>query len=137
MGKQMRFLVVYALFAAAALVITFHRDTLVPTNRPFSQFPEQVKSWQMLKQNEFSDDVLNVLKPTDYLARDYKDGGGKTVSLYIGYHGGGKDGGEIHSPKHCLPGSGWFEVSTRRGVLGLAERGAINLVKAVYQKGDN
>jgi EpsI family protein len=136
MNNTMRFMIVYTLFTAAALVITFHRDTEVPTNRPFSEFPEKVQSWQMSKRNEFSDNVLSVLKPTDYLFRQYKEANGKTVSLYIGYHGGGKEGGEIHSPKHCLPGSGWYEVSTRRGVLGIAG-GTINLIRAVYQKGES
>jgi EpsI family protein len=136
MSSMARFMIVYALFAAAALVITFHRDTVVPINRPFSEFPERVQSWQMSKQSEFSANVLNVLKATDYLSRQYCDAGGKTVGLYIGYHGGGKDSGGIHSPKHCLPGSGWYEVSTRRGVLEIPG-GTINLVRAVYQKGES
>ena len=129
-------IIVYVLFAAAALVISFHRDSVVPTNRPFSEFPKQVQSWQVSNQTEFSADILGVLKPTDYLYNQYKDRSGKAVSLYIGYHGGGKGGGEIHSPKHCLPGSGWYEVSTRSGVLSTPV-GPINLVRAVYQKGDS
>jgi EpsI family protein len=90
----------------------------------------------MSRQNVFNDNILNVLKPTDYLSRQYKNNGGNTVDLYIGYHGGGKGGGEIHSPKHCLPGSGWYEVSSRSGILGIPG-GSINLVRAVYQKGEN
>ena len=136
MSNMMRFMIVYVLFAATALVILFHRDTEVPTKRPFSEFPQQVQTWQMSTSSEFSAAVLGVLKPTDYLYRQYKDFGGKTVSLYIGFHGGGKDGGEIHSPKHCLPGSGWFEVSSRRGVL-VIPGDTINLVRAVYKKGDS
>lgn len=131
-----RFLIVYALFAAATLIISFHRDAAVPANRPFSQFPEQVHSWQMSKRSEFSDDIQSVLKATDYLFREYRDTSGKTVSLYIGYHGGGKGGGEIHSPKHCLPGSGWHEVTSHRDVLGIPA-GSINMVRSVYQKGDS
>lgn len=131
-----RFIAVIVLFAATALIITFHRDTTVPTARPLSEFPQQVKSWQMTSNTEFSADVLGVLKPTDYLYRQYKDTNGKTVQIYIGYHGGGKDSGGIHSPKHCLPGSGWYEVSTRRGALE-TPGGRINLVRAVYQKGDS
>ena len=46
-----------------------------------------------------------------------------------------RGGGEIHSPKHCLPGSGWFEVSSRRGELS-TPGGTINLVRATFQKGD-
>jgi EpsI family protein len=136
MSSLMRFVIVYALFTAAALVINFHRDSNIPINHSFSDFPKQVQSWRMTNRSEFSAAVLSVLKPTDYLSCQYKDGAGETVDLYIGYHGGGKGGGEIHSPKHCLPGSGWHEVSSRSG--GLEVPGdIINLVRAVYQKGDN
>lgn len=136
MNNWSRFIIVYILLASAALVISFHRDSVVPTNRPFAEFPKQVKSWQMSNRTEFNANILGVLKPTDYLYNQYKDNSGKTVSLYIGYHGGGKGGGEIHSPKHCLPGSGWYEASSRRGVLAIPA-GSINLVRAVYQKGDS
>ena len=136
MNNWVRFVIVYVLFAAAGLVITFHSDTEVPINKPFSEFPQQVKSWQLVSKSEFSANVLNVLKATDYLSGQYKDADGKTVGLYIGYHSGGKGSGGIHSPKHCLPGSGWYEASSRRGELAIPG-GTINLVRAVYQKGDS
>lgn len=136
MNNRLSFIIVYMLFAATGMVIIFHKDAPVPTNQPLNQFPEQVKSWKMSKRSEFSDAVLGVLKPTDYLSRQYLSPDGKIVNLYIGYHGGGKSGGEIHSPKHCLPGSGWYEVSTSRGNLD-TPNGTINLVRAVYQKGDS
>jgi EpsI family protein len=90
----------------------------------------------MSSRSEFSANILSVLKPTDYLYRQYKDAGGNTLSLYVGYHGGGKDSGGIHSPKNCLPGGGWYEVSTRRRMLE-TPGGRINLVQAVYQKGES
>jgi EpsI family protein len=77
---------------------------------------------------------LEVLKPTDYLARSYVDEDGNRIGLYLGYHGGGPDSGPIHSPKHCLPGSGWQEVSTVAGALAVAGQN-IQLVRAVYQNG--
>lgn len=136
MNNPVRFIIVYILFAAAGMVITLHSDSPVPTRQPLNQFPEQVAFWKMSKRVEFSDAVLSVLKPTDYLSRQYVSPDGKIVNLYIGYHGGGKNGGEIHSPKHCLPGSGWYEEGTSRGSLETSG-GMINLVRAVYQKGDN
>jgi EpsI family protein len=135
MPDLIRFMVVYAIFSAVAISMIFRRDVEVPINRPFNEFPVQVKSWKMSKRNEFSDSVLGVLKPTDYLSRHYVDAGGKEVSLYIGYHNGGRNSGGIHSPKHCLPGSGWYEVSTSRDVLELSGD-TINIVRAVYQKGE-
>jgi len=131
-----RYLIVCFLLIAAALFIYLHADVAVPVKQPFSTFPVQVSSWRMTSQTEFSADVLGVLKPSDYIYRQYKNDAGATASLYIGYHGGGKDSGGIHSPKHCLPGSGWFEVSTKRQSLDVAGT-KLNLVQAVYQKGDS
>jgi len=55
---------------------------------------------------------------TSYLLRSYGDPGGvfeETVpaarapsfSVYVGYYDGQTQGKTIHSPKNCLPGSGW------------------------------
>lgn len=136
MDDRWRFITVYALFAATAVAINIHRDDQTQINLPFSQFPRQVKSWRMTQQLEFSDQTLEVLKATDYLSRQYVDGNGKPVHLYIGYHSGGKNSGSIHSPKNCLPGSGWHKISSKQGVLKLADR-SIRIVRAVYQKGES
>ncbi|MCD6332942.1 MAG: EpsI family protein, partial [Bacteroidales bacterium] len=79
--------------------------------------------------------TLAVLKPTDYLSRVYIDEEGNRVSFYLGYHGGGPESGPIHSPKHCLPGSGWQLFSTREKELSLGPE-KISMVQAVYQNGD-
>jgi len=136
MIKTSRFIIVFILLAIAGLYINLHADITVPMNKPFTEFPTVSQAWRMSSQAEFSDNVLNVLKPTDYLSRQYQGADGARVALYIGYHGGGKGSGGIHSPKHCLPGSGWYEVSSKRDHLEVnGER--INLVRAVYQKGES
>lgn len=90
----------------------------------------------MVADEVFSDTVLEVLKPTDYLSRRYVDRSGKGVQLYIGYHNGGKESGPIHSPKHCLPGSGWSLVESGKSVVAL-DTGNLRLIKAVYQQGES
>jgi EpsI family protein len=135
MINNYRFIIVFVLLAIAGLFINLHADITVPINKPFVMFPTLNRTWLMTSQAEFSENVLNVLKPTDYLSRQYQGDNGARVGLYIGYHGGGKGSGGIHSPKNCLPGSGWYEVSSKR--LHLEVNGdRINLVRAVYQKGD-
>ncbi|GFO57759.1 EpsI family protein [Geomonas silvestris] len=131
-----KFLALYALFIVAALYLNLHRDTGVPMKRPFEQFPSSVSRWRMQGENVLSADVQAVLKASDVLLRQYVGAGGDRVTFYIGYHDGGKEAGEIHSPKHCLPGSGWFEVSSRRTRVEVPG-GALNLVRAVYQKGES
>ncbi|MDD2558675.1 MAG: EpsI family protein [Desulfuromonas sp.] len=80
--------------------------------------------------------MLLYLRPTDYLYRVYKNKENQQIAFYLGYHGGGPDSGPIHSPKHCLPGSGWrpLQQQVRQMHIGSDE---IQCVEAVYQNGDN
>jgi exosortase D (VPLPA-CTERM-specific) len=137
MPRIRSFYAVFVILIGVALYMSLYRDISVPLGRPLGEFPVQLKEWRMVGQSEFSDDVLSVLKPTDYIYRQYKGADGKTVSLYIGFHGGGKDSGGIHSPRNCLPGSGWYEVYTKRGTMEIPSGGNIKLVRSVYQKGEN
>jgi len=135
MTDMRRFMTIYTLFAAAAVIIIFRHDVAVPITRPLIQFPEQIKTWRMSRHIEFDDKTLAVLKATDYLARQYAGSDGKTIQLYIGYHSGSENDRGIHSPKNCLPGSGWLNISSERGALVLPDS-TLNIVRAVYQKGD-
>ncbi len=130
-----RFAVVGILLILAGSYKLLHVDLLVPPNRPFNSFPVTVNDWQMASQDTFSQQILNVLKPTDYISRTYTNKSGTTVQLYIGYHGGGSESGELHSPRNCLPGSGWQEISSLRTRID-SEQGRINLVKATYKQRD-
>lgn len=136
MNATARSLLVTLLLLANGLFILLHADVSVPLNRPFGEFPVQHAGWTMQSQHELSANVENVLKATDYLSRTYISSDGAKVSLYLGYHSGGKDSGGIHSPRHCLPGSGWFEISTARERLDVGGT-IVNVVRAVYQKGES
>lgn len=135
MIKSGQFIIVYILLAAAGLYINFHGNTAVPVNKPFSEFPVENRGWRMVGEDEFDDRLLGVLKPTDYLSRQYAGPDGSRVELYMGYHDGGKESGEIHSPKHCLPGGGWQEISIEKRELAAGNK-KIKLAEAHYQKGD-
>lgn len=136
MSKSWRYLIVYALILVVGLYINLHADVAVPLNRTFAEFPTTVGDWQMVSADLLSPGVLEVLKPTDYLSREYLNTvDGSRVRLYIGYHNGGKETGGIHSPKHCLPGSGWYEMITGKIPVEL-QGGTEQLVRAVYSKGD-
>ena len=136
MIKTSRFYTVFILFLVVAVYLFSHADVAVPMNRSFSEFPRDHAGWRMVSESFMSSEVQRVLKATDYLSRQYVSPDGKTVSLYVGYHSGGKDSGGIHSPKHCLPGSGWFEMSSEGKALSTGSA-SIKLVKAVYQKGSD
>lgn len=128
------FATVFVLLTLVGLYINLHQDLQVPIKKSFDQFPTDVSGWRMVGESYLSANVQKVLKASDTLSRQYVNVDGKKANLYIGYHGGGKGSGGIHSPKNCLPGSGWYEVSTGKTVMELDGK-RVNLVQSVYQKG--
>ncbi len=135
-GMNKRYVIVYLLLMLTALYIYLHKDVTVPANKPFSTFPVQIGEWKMSGESFMTDSILAVLKPTDYLSRSYESSKGERVTLYIGYHGGGKGEGGIHSPKHCLPGSGWNETYSQKLRIETPS-GPLHIVKALYQKAES
>lgn len=130
-----RFVIVFVLLTAASLYLMVHREALVPLNRPFADFPQAYRGWRSVSEQVFNEQILAVLRPTDYLCREFAGPDGEAVDLYVGYHGGGEGGGEIHSPKHCLPGGGWLRLSEE--VVDIPVEGdTVKAMKAVYQKGE-
>ncbi|MBW2477062.1 MAG: EpsI family protein [Deltaproteobacteria bacterium] len=130
-----RYLSVYVLLGITALFIYTHETIAVPVNRPLQEIPSELNGWTMEWQSRFSQQMLESLQPTDYLYRSYIDHEGHKVALYIGYHSGGPESGPIHSPKHCLPGSGWFEISEKQVDIRVGDS-LLPIVQAIYQKGN-
>ncbi|MBF0558503.1 MAG: EpsI family protein [Nitrospirae bacterium] len=136
MITRARFLAVFILLAATALFINLHSDISVPMNKPFDEFPTDHLQWKMTSQTTFSESVLNVLRPTDYMLRRYAATDELPVDLYIGYHSGGQKSGELHSPRNCMPGSGWYMVSQQKMDVKV-DNNNMKIVKTVYQKGSD
>ncbi|CAH2031417.1 exosortase C-terminal domain/associated protein EpsI [Trichlorobacter ammonificans] len=135
MIARSRFIGLWLLLAVTGIFLGFRSMPSVPVARPLAEFPVSLGEWRMVSQDTFGGDVLAILRPSDYLSRRYESADGRRIRLYVGYHDGGSESGEIHSPRHCLPGTGWQQLSADR--LALAQpRGTINLARAVYQRGE-
>lgn len=137
MIPRTRFYLALLIPLLAWVYMTLHADMAVPPTRPLAEFPAVLSDWRTIGQSTFSQSILDVLRPTDYLFRRYADPAGDRVDLYIGYHGGGEGTGGIHSPKHCLPGSGWLELSSDVIAVQVAPDRSIQVVRAVYQHGED
>ena len=131
--KPWRFYLLFVLLGLAAFYVYTRSEADVPINQPLDQFPQKMADWSMTGQARFDERVLAVLLPTDYLSRFYVNSVGNKLSLYIGFHNGGPDSGPIHSPKHCLPGSGWNRLKQQRRLVNV---GGVDIpyVSAIYQK---
>ncbi len=113
-------------------VVPFHEA--IPLKKAFADFPQNWKGWKG-DAYYFDDAVLDKLRVSEYIMREYKKGDDK-FTLYVGYYGTQKEGAQIHSPKHCLPGGGWFKLQERKRSLNIDGPGKINFIEAVYKKGN-
>lgn len=100
----------------------FATEEVHPPRKSFASFPLKLGDWTCPRADQMTEDVLENLGVTDYLICDYgRAGEPSRVGVYVGYHqsqvrheGGGSAGGQIHPPSHCLPGSGWDIIASRK-----------------------
>ena len=92
---------------SAAFYGLSRRSEVIPLSKSLSRLPTAIGEWRMLREGVIESDERDVLRADDYLTRQYATPGGKTASLFVAYFRSQRAGQTPHSPKNCLPGSGW------------------------------
>ena len=107
--KNKEFIISLALLSLAGLYVHIleHARVINTENVYLNNFPAQFGDWRMTERSYLSANVLDVLKSDDQVMRKYVNSQGDQVWVFIAYFDDQKYGEQIHSPKHCLPGSGW------------------------------
>jgi len=102
-------LILSALFLVqgAAFYGLSHRAELLPQSKPLAEFPAVIGDWRMVREGVIEQDEKDVLRADDYLTRRYATASGKFATLFVAYFQSQRAGQTPHSPKNCLPGSGW------------------------------
>jgi EpsI family protein len=95
----------------AVFVVGIDTQRSLPLERPLEEVvPDSLSGWPG-SDVVLSDAEVRVAGVTEYLFRVYETTGGTAdssyVTLYVGYYDRQLRGKTIHSPKNCLPGSGW------------------------------
>jgi EpsI family protein len=100
------------LILQGGLLYSSIREEVVPESRPLAGLPRTLGGWQFVQEGVIDKESLAVLQADDTLVRDYgKDGAG--ASLYVAAFRSQRTGKAPHSPKNCLPGSGWTPLDDR------------------------
>lgn len=94
------------LLAAALFLQARSRPEPLVARPPMADFPREVDHWTG-KDLGISADVREILGPGDFLSRIYSRPDQPYVDLFLAYFPTQRSGNSIHSPKNCLPGSGW------------------------------
>lgn len=112
----------YGLFAAACLILVIQASAsrMLKIDEEkigipgLHDIPLQVGPWNASAEQSIGPDVTAYLKPDEYILRDYADQrGGATVDLFVAYFKSLQNSYGPHSPKICLPGSGWLVSSSK------------------------
>jgi EpsI family protein len=77
-----------------------------PLKHPLESVSDQLAGWTRIDSEPVTPSMLSGLKLTSYLSRTYRKHG-QHLGLFIAYYALQRGGETMHSPKHCLPGTGW------------------------------
>jgi EpsI family protein len=136
--KSSRFWMIVVLLAGTALLLHARGNTdLIPTSEPLSQIPSTFAGWSG-NDVPIDQETLDVLGAGDFLSRIYLRGGEEQpIGLFIGYFPTQRSGVAIHSPKNCLPGSGWVFESSHYVNLDDANGNAHRVGEYIIADGEN
>jgi EpsI family protein len=107
-----------------------------PEIAPFSAFPARIGTWQETQEQALEPEVAHELSADALLNRTYTNGAAPyAANLLIAWFASQRNGAQPHSPKVCLPGSGWLtewsgkiEIPTSSGPI------LVNELLAAYGK---
>ncbi|MGH9325815.1 MAG: exosortase C-terminal domain/associated protein EpsI [Terriglobia bacterium] len=108
---------VRAAFPVALLVLAIFflhahsRAEILPMRKRMASFPARIGPWDGTTLTIPAED-LSVLGPGEFLERNYQHLGTQSIDLFLAYFASQRSGDTIHSPKHCLPGSGWTPITS-------------------------
>ncbi len=129
----------FVLILQAATFYGFSRSEKTPPHKALAQFTLNNSDWTMSQEMEMDKESLDVLKADDILSRVYVDQkNGQTATLFVAYFSTQRTGKAPHSPKNCLPGSGW--VPAQSGDVSIPIKGQntpITVNEYVIARGDN
>jgi EpsI family protein len=105
------------LFAAVVLlasVVAVTAGAREPTagRGPTVAVPFALDTWSGVDVAALDEETQQALSADFVLNRAYVDTDGTEAGLYVAYYNQQRPGVSIHSPLHCLPGTGWDVVSS-------------------------
>lgn len=104
-------LVTVFLILQSVVLYSSMRPEVVPPGRPLAEFPRMVGSWGMYQEGVIDQETRDILKADDLLNREYrKPGESSPASLFVAAFQSQRNGKTPHSPKNCLPASGWTKL---------------------------
>jgi EpsI family protein len=112
---------------------------IVPPSAPLSGLPRSLGSWIFVREDPVDQETQEILKADDTLFRFYGNPsrGHYPVSLFVAAFRSQSTGKSPHSPKNCLPGSGWTQLSSELYPLQLDNGKTIGVNRYIVSHGQD
>ena len=138
-STSVRILTVVLLAQASLFYGAFSRREKVPDHPPLAEFTIPGNTWNLVENLEIDKETAEILKADDLTSRVYQDRDtGQAATLFVAYFETQRTGKTPHSPKNCLPGSGW--TPSQAGNVSIAVPGEmkpITVNRYVVSRGEN
>jgi EpsI family protein len=116
----------------------FPKNEKIPLGRPLKEVPQEIQGWQMIQESEIETEVQDLLRADDTLNRVYARSNTEVASLFVAFFKTQTTGVAPHSPKVCLPGSGW--TPSQSGIVEIAlpgQQDPIRVNRYIVSRGDS
>jgi len=130
------------LLVQAAVLYSAVRPEFIPVSPPLEGMPATLGSWQLAQTGVIEQEVLDVLKADDILNRVYCKisideclKSGQAASLFVAAFRTQRTGKAPHSPKNCLPGSGFVKISSGELAIDVGRGAPISVNRYVVATG--
>jgi EpsI family protein len=138
LGSKPARILTAVLLAQATVFYAFPRNEILPDNRALSETPRQFGGWTISSENVIEKEIQDVLKADELLNRSYVNAavGPVPAHLFVAYFKSQRSGRAPHSPRNCLPGSGWVPSVNDTIRIPIEGRAPIESNRYIVQKGD-
>ena len=122
------------LLMQAAAIYSADRPEAVPAAVPLAEIPKMLDAWKFAGDGVIDQETLDVLKADDILNRVYVRGVDPAF-LFVAAFRSQRNGKAPHSPKNCLPGTGWLPLDSGEITVDSGQ-GPITVNRYVVSHGD-
>jgi EpsI family protein len=119
-----------------ALLYSANRPESIPAGRPLAQVPIMLGAWQFEQEGVVDQETRDILQADDLLNRYYRNGP-TGANLFVAAFRSQRTGKAPHSPKNCLPGSGWEPLTSDQYSFDAGAGAPITVNRYVVAHGDD
>lgn len=123
------------LLVQAALLYSAIRPEAIPPGTPLAQVPKTIGPWQFAGDGVIDQETLDILKADDILNRIYT-AGPRAAYIFVAAFRSQRNGKAPHSPKNCLPGSGWEPLNSGEITVETGTSAPITVNRYIVARGE-